>query len=153
LSYAEVVESGSPLAVWRHEPNEPSQELRAMSTSVCLPIKSWPSAEELEKQRRECSDRALEERLRRKLNIRLCLGDVSTFELPVHVWRIGDAVLVGSCCEAYSILQRELRRRFPDTMIVCLNLINGSIGYLPPAELYDEDVYAVWQTPFDKGSY
>jgi len=95
----------------------------------------------------------LQERLRRKLNIRLSLGDASTFELPVHVWRIGDTVLVGSCCEAYSVLQRELRRRFPDTTIVCMNLINGSIGYLPPAELYDKDTYTVWQTPFDRGSY
>lgn len=153
LRYAEVVESGAPLAVWRREPNEASRELRAMSTSVALGIKKWPSAEELESQRRKCTDHALEERLRRKRNIRLGLGDVSTFELPVHVWRIGDAVLVGSCCEAYSVLQRELRRRFPDTMIVCMNLINGSIGYLPPAELYDLDTYTVWQTPFDRGSY
>jgi neutral/alkaline ceramidase-like enzyme len=153
LTYAGTVESGAPLAVWKLESNDASQELRAMCTSVALPIKNWPSAEELESQRRKCTDRALEERLRRKLNIRLGLGDVSTFKLPVHVWRIGDAVLVGSCCEAYSVLQRELRRRFPDTMIVCMNLINGSIGYLPPAELYDEDVYAVWQTPFERGSY
>ena len=124
-----------------------------MKASVTLPIKNWPTAEELESQRRGCTDQAIEERLRRKLNIRLGLGDVSTFELPVHVWRIGDAVLVGTCCEAYSILQRELRRRFPETTVVCMNLINGSIGYLPPAELYDLDVYAVWQTPFDRGSY
>jgi hypothetical protein len=153
LGYAEVVESGAPLALWRHEPNGSSQELRAMSASVALPIKNWPSAEELESQHSKCTDHALKERLRRKLNIRLALGDASTFELPVHVWRIGDAVLVGSCCEAYSVLQRELRRRFPDTTLVCMNLINGSIGYLPPAELYDQDVYAVWQTPFDRGSY
>ena len=33
-----------------------------------------------------------------------------------------------------------------------MNLINGSIGYLPPADLYDTDVYPVWQTPFDRGS-
>jgi hypothetical protein len=32
-----------------------------------------------------------------------------------------------------------------------MNLINGSIGYLPPSELYDSDVYTVWQTPFDRG--
>jgi hypothetical protein len=153
LRYAEVVESGAPLAVWRHEPNEPSQELRATSTSVALPIKNWSSAKELESQLRKCTDRALKERLRRKLNIRLGLGDVSTFKLPVHIWRIGDAVLVGSCCEAYSVLQRELRRQFPDTTILCMNLINGSIGYLPPAELYDEDAYTVWQTPFVRGSY
>ena len=34
-----------------------------------------------------------------------------------------------------------------------MNLINGSISYLPPAELYDSDVYSVWQTPFDRGGY
>jgi hypothetical protein len=153
LSYAGVVESGAPLAIWEHELNKPSQELRAISTSVAIPIKNWPSAEELESQCLKCTDHAVRERLQRKINIRHSLGDASTFELPVHVWRIGDAVLVGSCCEAYSVLQRELRRRFPDTVIVCMNLINGSIGYLPPAELYDEDIYAVWQTPFDRGSY
>jgi hypothetical protein len=153
LSYAEVVESGAPLAIWRHDPDRPSHELRAIRTSVSLPLKDWPSAEVLEKQRRQCADRSLEERLRRKLNIRRGLGNGSTFELPVHLWCIGEAVLVGSCCEAYSVLQLELRRHFPDTLIVCMNLINGSIGYLPPAELYDEDVYAVWQTPFDRGSY
>jgi hypothetical protein len=153
LSYAGVVESGASLAVWNHEPDEPSHALRAIRSAVSLPLKNWPSAEELEKQRRECSDRALEERLRRKLTIRLGIGNGSTFELPVHVWRIGDAVLVGSCCEAYSVLQRELRRQFAETTIVCMNLINGSIGYLPPAELYDADVYTVWQTPFDRGSY
>jgi hypothetical protein len=152
LSYAGVCESGAPLAVWKHEPRESSHQLRAIRASVALPLKDWPSADELEKQRRECTDRAFEERLRRKLNIRLGIGDGSSFELPIHAWRVGDAVLVGSCCEGYSILQRELRRRFPDTTILCMNLINGSIGYLPPMELYDADVYTVWQTPFDRGS-
>lgn len=33
-----------------------------------------------------------------------------------------------------------------------MNLINGSIGYLPPEHLYDTDIYPVWQTPFDRGS-
>jgi hypothetical protein len=153
LGYAGVVESGAALAVWKHEPSEPSHQLKAICAFADLPLKNWPAAEELEKQRRECSDRALEERLRRKLNIRLGVGNGSTFELPVYVWRIGDAVLVGSYCEAYSVLQRELRRRFPDTTILCMNLINGSVGYLPPAELYDLDTYTVWQTPFDRGSY
>ena len=32
-----------------------------------------------------------------------------------------------------------------------MNLINGSIGYLPPSELYDSEVYTVWQTPFHRG--
>ncbi len=33
-----------------------------------------------------------------------------------------------------------------------MNLINGSLGYLPPADLYDTEIYPVWQTPFDRGS-
>jgi hypothetical protein len=153
LSYAGVVESGAPLAAWKHTPSTPSQKMRSMRTTATLALKDWPSAQELEKQCLDCSNRALEERLRRKLNIRLGIGDGPTLDLPVHVWRIGDAVLAGSCCESYSILQREMQRRFPDNPILCMNLINGSIGYLPPAELYDFDLYTVWQTPFDRGGY
>ncbi|MEZ6128003.1 MAG: alkaline ceramidase [Planctomycetaceae bacterium] len=151
LTFKETRESGAPLAVWRHEPTEVSTNLQAVETKAELDLKDWPTADELEKQRQECDDRALEERLRRKRDIRRSLGDGRTFAVPVTAWRLGDAVLVGSCCEAYSVLQQELRRRFPDYSIVCLNLANGSIGYLPPADLYDKDVYPVWQTPFARG--
>src|SRR3954471_7853684 len=96
LSCTGVVESGAPLAVWKHEPRQTSPELRAIMSTVNLPLKNWPSAEELERQRCECSDGPLKERLRRKRNIRLSIGNGSDFELSVHVWRIGDAVLVGS---------------------------------------------------------
>jgi len=152
LAYTETVESGAPLAVWKHKPCELSQELFAMQTTVELPLKNWPSVEELEQQRLGCTDRALEERLRRKRDIRRGVGNGSTYNLPIYVWRIGDAVLVGSCCEPYSILQQELRRRFPEHTILCMNLINGSIGYLPPEDLYDTEIYPVWQTPFDRSS-
>ncbi|MEZ6091344.1 MAG: hypothetical protein R3C05_25670 [Pirellulaceae bacterium] len=49
-------------------------------------------------------------------------------------------------------MQIDLRKRFPELSLVCMNLINGSIGYLPPDPLYDVDIYPVWQTPFDRGS-
>lgn len=152
LAFAGTVESGAPLAVWKHEACELSHALKAIQTSVELTLKDWPTADALEQQRLACTDRALEERLRRKRDIRRGLGDGTTFSLPITAWRIGDAVLVGSCCEPYSVLQQELRRRFPDHVVICMNLINGSIGYLPPAELYDTEVYPVWQTPFDRGS-
>ena len=54
-------------------------------------------------------------------------------------------------CEAYSNLQQDLRQRFPDPALICMNVVNGTIGYLPPAELYDRDIYQVWQTPFARG--
>jgi hypothetical protein len=151
LYFDRTVESGAPLAVWRHRSRESSTALRAVETTAELDLKDWPSADELEQQRIACDDRALEERLRRRRDIRRSLGDGETFSVPVHAWRIGDSILVGCCCEPYSHLQQELRRRFPDRTIVCLNLANGSIGYLPPADLYDVDVYPVWQTPFDRG--
>ncbi|WP_339731801.1 alkaline ceramidase [uncultured Gimesia sp.] len=151
LEYQGVMESGAPLAVWKHAAITPSSLLKALEVKVELPIKDWPSAEELEQLRQECPDRALEERLRRRRNIRRGIGDGSTLDLPVWVWRMGDTILVGSPTEAYSILQRELRERFPERTIVCLNLINGTTGYLAPAELYDLDLYQVWQTPFERG--
>lgn len=152
LKLTQTVESGAPLAVWKHEPRNVSEELQALTATAKLPLKNWPSAEELERQQNECNDRALEERLSRKLKIRRSLGNGSTYDLPIYVWQIGEAILVGSCCEAYSLLQQELRSRFEGYTIVVMNLINGSIGYLPPADLYDADVYSVWQTPFDRGS-
>ena len=54
--------------------------------------------------------------------------------------------------EAYSWMQQYLRLRFPEFAIIYMNLVNGSIGYLPPAELYATEIYQVWQTPFERGS-
>ncbi|QDT27298.1 Neutral/alkaline non-lysosomal ceramidase [Gimesia panareensis] len=152
LEYQGVMESGAPLAVWKHKMVTPVSLLKRKKVTVTLPIKDWPTAEELEQQRQACTDRALEERLRRRRNIRRGIGDGSTLELPIWVWRMGDTILVGSPTEAYSILQRTLRERFPERTIVCLNLINGTTGYLTPEELYDLDLYQVWQTPFARGS-
>lgn len=152
LVYAGVMESGAPLAVWQPVPDAASTDLQARRTYIDLPLKNWLSADELEQQRRDCTDRALEERLRRKRDIRRSIGDGQHYALPITCWKIGDAILIGSCCEAYSILQQELRSRFPGRTIICMNLINGSLGYLPPRALYNLDIYPVWQTPFDRGS-
>ena len=151
LCFDGVVESGGPLAVWRHQPSEVSMELRASECTTDLALKDWPTADELERQRVACHDRIRKERLRRKRDIRRSLGDDAHFSMAVHVWRMGDAVLVGGAGDAYSQLQQELRRRFPQQPVICMNLVNGWVGYLPPAELYDMDVYPVWQTPFDRG--
>ncbi|MFI4876334.1 MAG: alkaline ceramidase [Blastopirellula sp. JB062] len=152
LTFQGVVESGAPLAVWRHAAASPSTQLRALRSSVEVPLKDWPSAAELERQRLACRDRALAERLRRKRDIRIALGDDDTFTLPIWAWKIGDAILIGSMAESYSVLQTEIRRRFPEQTILCLNLVNGSIGYLCPAALYHLDIYPVMQTPFDLGA-
>lgn len=151
LAYDRTVESGAPLAVWSPREVEVSAALAARKTSAVLELKDWPTASQLERQMNETPDRAKQERLRRKLHIRRALGDQPEFPVPVYGWRVGDAVIVGSCCEAYSVLQQNLRKQYSDRSVACLNLVNGSIGYLPPADLYSHDVYPVWQTPFARG--
>ncbi|MEW4564442.1 alkaline ceramidase [Bremerella sp. JC770] len=151
LEYRRVTESGAPLAVWQHAPSHSNPKLSAAHTTVSLPLKHWPTAAEFDRQRVACIDRALQERLRRKRDIRRTLGDGESFELSLWAWRLGDVVWVGTMAEAYSELQTELRRRFPGTTIVCMNLLNGSIGYLPPASAYHLDLYPVTQTPFGEG--
>lgn len=152
LVYGGVVESGAPLAVWKRVPAEPDTTLRALRRIVELPLKDWPSAAELERQYRACADRALAERLRRQLLIREAIGDGATFPLELWAWRLGDAVLAGTAAEAYSVLQQRLRAQLPEHTVAWLNLINGSVGYLPPVAAYDADIYQVWQTPFARGS-
>ena len=152
LVFDSVRESGAPLALWRREKAALSTALKAVRISVDLPLKDWPSAAQLEREFEAASDRVTRERLRRKISIRRGLGDGETFAFPVWVWKIGDALLAASMAEAYSQIQQHLRAAFPDTAVAYLNLANGSIGYLPPSDLYDEDLYQVWQTPFDRGS-
>lgn len=152
LQYDGVVESGAPLATWRNEPADLPTNLDAKEIAVALPLKDWPTAAELEAQLANETDRALAERLRRKRDIRVGLGDADTFDLPVWIWQIGDVWLVANMCEAYSSIQGELRAAADERPLLYLNLVNGSIGYLPPAELYEEDVYQAWQTPFASGS-
>jgi hypothetical protein len=152
LAYSGVRESGAPLAVWKREACSHSRRLDATLDEIELPLKDWPSAADLEVERAAASDRFIDERLRRKRDIRRSLGDGEGFPLPVWIWRMGDGILVANMCEGYSWIQRELRSRYPGHAVVYMNLANGSIGYLPPRELYGEDLYQVWQTPFAAGS-
>lgn len=152
LAFEGVMESGAPLAVWRPQPATPSTALAAIESTVALPLKAdLPTYQELDEQFRRCEDRALAERLRRKRDIRRILGHGTAFALPVWAWRIGDAVFVGCMAEAYSQAQTELRAKFPGLHLVVMNLINGTIGYLTPADRYGENLYQVWQSPFAEG--
>ena len=84
--------------------------------------------------------------------VRGWLGEESLFPMPVWVWKLGDSFLIGHHTETYSQLQIDLRRRFPDFALVVMNLVNGTIGYQPPRQDYDREVYQVWQTPLAAGA-
>jgi len=67
--------------------------------------------------------------------VRTCLGDGQSFPLPVDLWQVGDAVIIGTKGDCYPWLQQRLRAVLSDRVIVCIKLLNGSIGYLPRASL------------------
>jgi hypothetical protein len=152
LCFDSVVESGAPLAVWREAPWRAPAELAAAQSSVALPLKpDLQSLAEIEAQLARTNDPVLLERLRRRWGVRRIVGEGDVWAMPIYAWRIGDALLVAQPNEAYSWFQQELRRRLAPRTLAVLNLSNGSCGYLAPAALYAEDIYAVWQSPFAAG--
>jgi hypothetical protein len=152
LSFNKIIESAAPLAVWSLKESNPSTKLKATKTEVPFALKEMPSIAEIERQWNECTPGAEKEKLWRKLNIRKSTGDGDVMTTPLWIWQLGGAFLVGQPNEAYSIFQQELRKLFPHNAVAVMNIVNGHMGYLPPAHLYEKDIYPVWQTPFAKGS-
>ena len=152
LGFEGVVESGAPLAVWRQRTFEPSTVITAERFDVPLLLRpELPTVAEFERDYAAAEDRTIKERFRRKLFILRGLGDGPPVPVAANVWRIGDMVLVGQPCEAYSDFQIQLRKAFPRASLFVMNLVNGTLGYLPPTARYGDDIYQVWQTPFAPG--
>lgn len=153
LRFHQVIESGTPLGQWHLAGDEPSRELAAREIRAAVELKPGLGAtEKLQQELVACTDRVFAERLRRQIQVRRWVGEVDVSHIPVWVWRIGDALLAGWPAEAYSDLQTHLRDRFSDHAVVVMNLVNGSPGYLPPADRYDHNTYSVNQTPYARGS-
>jgi len=152
LQYNGVVESGAPLAMWTPVAANTTSVLRAREIRVELPLKPMPAVKEIEDELAATADVFMAERLRRKRLVRRNVGDGTTMPMSVWVWQVGGAIFAAVPAEAYSQLQVQLRESSPDSAVCVMNVANGWFGYLPPAGLYDRDLYAVWQTPFDRGS-
>src|SRR5262249_45205316 len=78
-------------------------------------------------------------RLRHRLS-QLPAGDA--FPLQVVAWRMGDAFWLGVQGESYSLLQTELRRRFPGIPIIVASVAaDWGASYLPPLHVYETGIY------------
>lgn len=153
LGLAEVVESGTALGIWRPQPAEPSRTLRTLRRVVRLQARPQPTQEELARRHAGINPTAAAERLRRAGQLRAGYVEGEVAAHPLWVWRWGDAIMVGQAGEPYSWLQVELRRRHPDLAIFVLNCTNGpGFVYLPPASVYEREVYQVWQSEVVAGS-
>jgi hypothetical protein len=152
LSFSAVLESGATLAIWKRTKNNPVSSLSAKMVEVSYSLKALPGSSEIEKEWEACKDPVLKERLSRKLAIRKAIGDGDIARMPIWIWQLGDSFLIGQPNEAYSDFQEQLRLEFLPGAIAVMNIVNGSVGYLPPRELYGKNLYPVWQTPFAAGS-
>ena len=153
LEYDGVVESGAPLACWKIVPASSNKKLYTQRVDLELELREGlPTLQELEQQFASCDDRVIAERLTRKMHIRRKVGNGATTNAPLWIWQIGDGIIFAAPNESYSLLQTSLRQHFNNRAVAVINLANGSAsGYLPPADLYEKDIYQVWQTPFAKG--
>src|SRR5207247_10426147 len=86
--------------------------------------------------------RAIAERKRRLLHRLSQLPRGDAFPLQVVLWRMGDAFWLGVQGESYSLLQTELRHRFPGTPIVVASIAaDWGAAYLPPTKIYGTGIY------------
>lgn len=153
LVFDRIVESGAPLGVWRSKRVQaPAGVVSATRLELSLKVKEeYPQLNAILSELERAKEPFMRERLSRKARLRRTLGDTDHYTMSVWIWKVGDAFFVGHPGEAFSSLQQELRKAFPECTVVVMNVVNGTIGYLPPTDLYDEDMYEVWQTPLDRG--
>lgn len=163
--YAGPVVSGATLGSWKHVPLPP-ERLAANATwhharwEEPLPYRPGrPTVPETESaltnlqseeaiaraagdETRAAELRALAERKSRLLHRLRELPQGDSYPLQVVLWQIGDAVWIGVQGESYSLLQTELRRRFPDKVLLIASIAaDWGASYLPPRELYDTGIY------------
>lgn len=174
LAYQGPVISGATLGAWARVPFT-EERLRQVSRfsggvySVDLPLKPRPDRVSLQseldqweaRQRaadaagdalaaRDCGARA--ERARRWLARLADLPDGRTCPVQFSVHRLGDAAWVTCGGEPYSVLQAELRRRFPGLVLLFSPLASGlQVAYLLPVDRYGKGLYQEEPSPLAPG--
>jgi hypothetical protein len=157
--------SGATLGAWAHEPLPPSEAQRKKLWQIWrwherLPYRSArPVADQVETElkrlqadedaaravgdsQRAADCRAMAERKRRLLHRLSQLPRGDAFPLQVVLWRMGDAFWLGVQGESYSLLQTELRQRFPATPIIVASVAaDWGASYLPAAPAYGTGIY------------
>ena len=166
LEYDGPIISGATLGAWKRTKLDPpsgdrSFTLRSRILRIDLPIKPHESPDALKAAHDQATRdldaaqssgdpiairdaTALRERARRRLLRGPTLPDGGTIPIDLHLWQIGDAFLLTVPAEPYSLLQSELRSRFPDHPIFISVVTNGTLAYLLPRDLYGRNLYQDW---------
>ena len=166
LEYDGPIISGATLGAWKRTKLDPSADdpsftLRSRTLRIDLPIKPHESPDALQAAHDQATRdleaaqasgdaiairnaTALRERARRRLLRGPTLPDGGTIPFDLHLWQIGDAFLLTVPAEPYSLVQRELRARFPNQPIFISVVTNGTLAYLLPQDDYGKNLYQDW---------
>lgn len=162
--YQGPVISGATLGTWAHQPLSAERQQQAAiftggSYMVELPQKPLPDPVALEAEMEEWGTRQQEadqrgeavaardygarlERARRWLMRVRHLVDRPTCPYHFTVHRLGDAFWITVGGEPYSVIQTELRQRFPQNPILFSPLAGDfQVAYLLPADRYGKGLY------------
>jgi hypothetical protein len=138
IAFDRIEDSGARLGRWSLRPKPANTTLKAAVSDTELPYVDLPTEAELIEAIKVCTDRPLKERLERRLMVRHDVGEGKSRRVRTTLLQIGDAFLVGAPAEPYSAFQKEIRARFPGHAVMVLNIVNGNVGYLAPAETYSK---------------
>jgi len=164
FEYQGPVVSGATLGTWTAAPfNEERQAETSIFTggvfNVALPLMSKPDPVALQKEMDDLLARVAEadkrgatiearnlnahaERARRWIARLNDLPEGDTLPLSYSVHRMGDALWVTCGGEPYNVIQLELRRRFPDFLIIFSPLASElQVAYLLPEDRYGQGLY------------
>jgi hypothetical protein len=154
--YMGMVSSGAALGVWEYRPCHEAElqaayVLQASLVTIELATKEYPPLTQLRATYEAATTVREKEIALRRLLVREALGAGRTHAMPLWVWRLGQAALVAIPNEPYNLVQQTLRQHFAGTPIAVLGVTNGTLGYLPPQEIYGKGIYQEQQSPYLPG--
>jgi hypothetical protein len=165
----EVVQSGADLGMYEDDPvGEPDDTLRVVNTTANLPIGDFPSIEDAQADFDKAVETLNNARLNQtEANIKLAVSNAkrANFVLSnsnrtangpigmrVQAMRIGPAALVGIPVEAFCEIGMAVKDASPAAQTLFSGYTNGSLGYMPMADNFEEGGYEVTTTPMAAGA-
>jgi len=165
----EVVQSGADLGMYEDDATgEPDDTLRVINATAILPVGDFPSIEEAQAQ----FDKVVEalnttRQTGTEAEIKLAVSNAKRTNFVLHnaqrtvdgpmamrvqAMRIGPAALVGIPVEAFCEIGLAVKAASPAAQTLFSGYTNGTLGYMPMADNFEEGGYEVTTTPMAAGA-
>lgn len=155
--FHQVITSGTNLGDWQPVPVTPNTEISSKKVRAKLQHKELLDEAQMHKlwSPVTANETFLNFRIRKQFEMRIdyVQGDGTVLH-PIWIWRLGDAVVVAHCGEAYFEMAQELRRRNPNLMLLFLDMTNGpGYIYVPTRIAYEQNTYQSQQSLLAPGGF